>query len=125
MSRLVNSPLALLPHVKTNRLRALGTSSLQRLAAAPEIPTIAEAGLPGYEASLWYGIVVPAKTPPALIARLNSEFVQAVQQPDVRERLNSEGVQIIGSTPEQFAEHLRKESAKWGKVIRDANIRLD
>ena len=121
----VNSPLALLPHVKSNRLRALGTSSQQRLVAAPEIPTIAEAGLPGYEASLWYGIVVPAKTPPALIARLNTEFVQAVQQPDVRERLNSEGVQIIGSTPEQFAEHLRKESAKWGKVIRDANIRLD
>ena len=121
----INNPLALLPHIKSGKLRALGSSSLQRLVAAPEIPTIAEAGLPGYEAALWYGIVVPAKTPPALIARLNAEFVQAVQQPDVRERLSAEGVQIIGSTPAQFAEHLRKESAKWGKVIRDANIRLE
>ena len=121
----INNPLALLPHIKSGKLRALGTSSLQRLIAAPEIPTIAEAGLPGYEAALWYGIVLPAKSSPALVARLNAEFVQVIQQPDVRERLNAEGVQIIGSTPEQFAEHLRRESAKWGKVIRDANIRLD
>jgi tripartite-type tricarboxylate transporter receptor subunit TctC len=121
----INNPLALLPHVKTGKLRALGTSSLQRLVAAPEIPTIAEAGLPGYEATLWYGIVLPAKSAPALIARLNTEFVRAVQQPDVRERMNSEGVLIIGSTPEQFAEHLRRESAKWGRVIRDAQIKLD
>ena len=120
----INNPLALLPHVKAGKLRALGVSSLQRLAAAPEIPTIAE-GLPGYEASLWYGIVLPAKAAPALIARLNAEFNQALQQPDVRERMNGEGVQILGSTPEQFAEHLRKESVKWGKVIRDAKIKLD
>ena len=121
----INNPLALLPHVKTGKLRALGTSSLQRLAAAPEIPTIAEAGLPGYEATLWYGIVLPAKAAPALVARLNTEFNQAVQLPDVRERMSSEGVVVIGSTPEQFADHLRKESVKWGKVIRDAKIKLE
>jgi len=121
----INNPLALLPHVKTGKLRALGTSGSQRMPSAPEIPTIAEAGLPGYEATLWYGIVLPAKAGPALVSRLNTEFNQAVQQPDVRERMNSEGVQIIGSTPEQFAEHLRKESVKWGKVIRDAKIKLD
>lgn len=120
----INNPLALLPHIRAGKLRALGTSSIQRLVAAPEIPSIAEAGLPGYEAALWYGIVLPVKAAPALIARLNTEFVQAIQQPDVRERMNSEGVQVIGSTPEQFAEHLRRESAKWGKVIRDAKIRL-
>ncbi len=121
----INNPLALLPHVKAGKLRALGTSSLQRLAAAPEIPTIAEAGLPGYEATLWYGIVLPAKAAPALVSRLNTEFNQAVQLPDVRERMSSEGVVIIGSTPEQFADHLRRESVKWGKVIRDAKIKLE
>jgi len=121
----INNPLALLPHVKAGKLRALGTSSSQRLAAAPEIPTIAEAGLPGYEATLWYGIVLPAKAAPALVAQLNAEFNQAVRQPDVRERMTSEGVVVIGSTPEQFADHLRKESAKWGKVIRDAKLRLE
>ncbi|MGH8619348.1 MAG: tripartite tricarboxylate transporter substrate binding protein [Burkholderiales bacterium] len=121
----INNPLALLPHVKAGKLRALGTSSSQRLAAAPEIPTIAEAGLPGYEATLWYGIVLPAKAAPALVSRLNTEFNQAVQQPDVRERMSSEGVVIIGSTPEQFADHLRRESVKWGKVIRDAKIKLE
>jgi len=121
----INNPLALLPHIRAGKLRALGTSSAQRLVVAPEIPTIAEAGLPGFEASLWYGIVLPVKAAPALIARLNTEFVQAIQQPDVRERMNSEGVQVIGSTPEQFAEHLRRESAKWAKVIRDAKIKLE
>jgi len=121
----INNPLALLPHIRAGKLRALGTSSAQRLVVAPEIPTIAEAGLPGFEASLWYGIVLPVKAAPALIARLNTEFVQAIQQPDVRERMNSEGVQVIGSTPDQFAEHLRRESAKWAKVIRDAKIKLE
>lgn len=121
----INNPLALLPHVKTGKLRALGTSGSQRIVAAPEIPTIAEAGLPGYEATLWYGIVLPAKAAPALVSRLNTEFNQAMQQPEMRERMNSEGVVVIGSTPEQFADHLRKESAKWGKVIRDAKIKLE
>lgn len=121
----INNGLALLPHIKAGKLRALGASSLQRLVVAPDIPTIAEAGLSGYEASLWYGIVVPVKTSPALVARLNTEFVKAIQQPDVQERMRNEGVQVIGSTPEQFAEHLRTESAKWGKVVRDAKIRLN
>jgi tripartite-type tricarboxylate transporter receptor subunit TctC len=121
----INNPLALLPHVKTGKLRALGTSGSQRIVTAPDIPTIAEAGLPGYEASLWYGIVLPAKATPALVARLNTEFNQAMLQPDMRERMNNEGVVVIGSTPEQFADHLRKESVKWGKVIRDAKIKLE
>jgi len=121
----INNPLALLPHVRSGRLRALGTSSLQRLASTPDIPTIAEAGLPGYEAALWYGIVLPAKAAPALVARLNTEFVQAIQLPDMRERMHIEGVQVIGSNPQQFADHLRKEYAKWGKVIRDAGIKME
>jgi tripartite-type tricarboxylate transporter receptor subunit TctC len=121
----LNNSLALMPHIKAGKLRALGVTSLQRLAVAPEIPTLAESGLPGFDSALWYGIVLPAKAPPAVVARLHGEFARVMQQPDLRERLTAEGVQVIGSTPEQFAEHLRRESDKWGKVIREARIRLD
>jgi len=121
----INSSLVLLPHIKTGRLRALGVSSAVRMPATPDIPTIAEQGLPGYEASLWYGIVLPAKAPGALVARLNTEFNQAVRLPEVRERLHNEGVIVVGSTADEFGEHLRRESAKWGKVIREAKLKLD
>jgi tripartite-type tricarboxylate transporter receptor subunit TctC len=121
----VNNPLIVLPHVKTGRLRAIAVTSAERLAATPELPTIAEAGVTGYEASLWYGIVLPAGAPAALVSRLNAELVKVLQSPDTRERLAPEGVRIIGSTPEQFGEHLRRESVKWTKVIRDARIRLE
>ena len=121
----VNNPLIVLPHVKTGRLRPLGVTSLTRLAAAPDIPTVAEAGVPGFEATLWYGVVAPAQTPPALVSRLHGELVKVLQQTDVRERLAIDSVRVIASTPEQFAEHLRHEAAKWTKVIRDAKIKLE
>ncbi len=121
----VNNPLVVLPHVKSGRLRALGVTSLQRLPAVPDLPTIAEAGVPGFEATLWYGVVAPANTPPALITRLHSEFVKVLQHSDTRERLAIDGVRIIGSTPEQFGDHLRQESVKWSKVIRDSKIKLE
>jgi tripartite-type tricarboxylate transporter receptor subunit TctC len=121
----VNNPLVLLPHVKSGRLRALAVTGARRLPAAPQLPTVAEAALPGFEASLWYGVVGPARLPGALVARWNGELVKTVQAPEMRERLTGEGVEAIGSTPEQFAEHLRTESAKWAKVIREARIRLE
>jgi len=121
----LNSALALLPHMKAGKLRALGVTSQQRVDLLPELPTVAEAGLPGFESSLWYGIVLPVKTPPALVARLNTEYVRAIQLPEIRDRLVGDGMRVFGSTPEQFADHLRTESEKWGKVIREAKIRLD
>jgi tripartite-type tricarboxylate transporter receptor subunit TctC len=121
----VNNPIVVLPHVKSGRLRALAVTSAQRLAAAPELPTIAESGVPGFEASLWYGVVTPPGLPAPLVARLNAELLKALQHPDTRERLALDGVRIIGSTPEQFGEHLRHESVKWTKVVRDARIKLE
>ncbi len=121
----VNNPIVVLPHVKSGRLRALAVTSAQRLAAAPELPTIAESGVPGFDASLWYGVVTPLGLPPPLVGRLNAELLKSLQHPDTRERLALDGVRIIGSTPEQFGEHLRHESAKWTKVVRDARIKLE
>ncbi|MCE9638550.1 MAG: tripartite tricarboxylate transporter substrate binding protein [Betaproteobacteria bacterium] len=121
----VNNPIVVLPHVKSGRLRALAVTSAQRLAAAPELPTIAESGVPGFEASLWYGVVTPPGLPAPLVGRLNTELLKALQHPDTRERLALDGVRIIGSTPEQFGEHLRHESVKWTKVVRDARIKLE
>lgn len=121
----VNNPLVVLPHVKSGRLRALAVTSAQRLAAAPELATIAEAGVPGFEASLWYGIVTPAGLPAPLTGRLHGEFLKALQHPETRERLVLDGVRIIGSTPEEFAGHLRQESVKWTRVVRDARIKLE
>jgi len=121
----LNNPLAIVPHVQAGKLRALGVSTKQRLPALPDVPTVAEAALPGFESSLWYGIVVPAKTPPEIVARLNKEFVRVIQLDEIRQRVAAEGVQIIGSSAEAFGDHLRNESEKWGKVIREAKIRID
>ena len=121
----VNNPIVLLQHVKSGRLKALAVTSLKRLPAVPDLPTVDESGLKGFEASLWYGMVAPAKLPPAIATRLNTEFVKAVQAPAMRERLIGEGVEVVGSNPQQFSEHLAAESVKWSKVIRDAKIRLE
>jgi tripartite-type tricarboxylate transporter receptor subunit TctC len=121
----VNNALAVLPHVRNGRLRALGITSLQRIAVAPEIPTVAESGLPGFESSLWYGIVGPAKLPAQVIARLNGEVVRTTQLPAVRDRLIADGMEVIGSTPEAFGAFIQRESDKWGRVIGAARIRVD
>jgi tripartite-type tricarboxylate transporter receptor subunit TctC len=121
----VNNPIVLLQHVKSGRLRAIAVTSLKRLPAVPDLPTVDESGIKGFEASLWYGMVAPARLPAAIATRLNTEFIRAVQQPAMRERLTGEGVEVVGSTPQMFAEHVQNESAKWSKVIRDAKIRLE
>ncbi|GAA5232377.1 tripartite tricarboxylate transporter substrate binding protein [Verticiella sediminum] len=113
-----------LPHVKAGRLRALGITTATRSPAAPDIPTIAEAGAPGFEGSSWFGIVAPAQTPPAVIAKLNEEFVRIMNLPDIKTRFLSEGVEPVGDTPEQFAATMRDESARWGKVIKDMGITI-
>ena len=115
--------LPAMPHVKAGRVRALALTSAQRSQAAPDIPTVAESGYPTYETTSWHGILVPAKTPPAVIKRLNAELAKIARQPDVRELLSAQGSDVIGSTPEQFAEKIRSETAKWGQVIRTAGIK--
>jgi tripartite-type tricarboxylate transporter receptor subunit TctC len=117
--------LSVVPHIKANRVRALAVTTAKRARVMPELPTIAEAGVPGFEASTWHGVLVPAGTPAAVVNKLNAEIVRMLQLPDVRERLGTLGAEIVGSTPREFAEHIQREIPKWAKVIKDAGVRLD
>jgi len=112
-----------IPHVRSGRVRALGVSSATRSGVLPDAPTIAEAGLPGYEVVQWYGVLAPAKTPQDIIARLHREIAQIVQLPEIREKLTADGAEPVGSTPEQFARDIKLELVKWAKVARAAGIR--
>ena len=111
-----------LPHVKSGKLRALGVSSTQRTALAPELPTIIEAGLPGFEVIGWNGVHVPRGTPGAVIARINTELVKALDLPDIQERMNVAGLEPAGSSPEVFAAFVKRDLARWAKVVKDAGI---
>ena len=124
-SLMMGNLLSALPNVKAQRLRAYGVSSAQRAAVAPEIPTIAEAGVPGFAVVQWFGVFAPAGTPPDVMAKVHSGVVRALQDPATRERFVSDGAEPVGSTPEQFAAVIRADLRKWEKVIRDAGIRLD
>jgi len=107
-----------LPHVKSGRLRALAVTTASRLPSLPDLPTVAESGLKGYETITWFGFVAPAKTPPAVVTRLNAEIVKVLALPDVRNQFRIQGIEVLGGTPEQFASTIRDEIAKWAKVIR-------
>ena len=116
---------ATLPHIQTGKLVALGVSAAKRVSTVPDIPTMVEAGVPGYEAVEFQGIVVPAGTPSAVINRLNQEFVKALKAPDMKERLENIGAYAVGNTPEEFENYIKKESATWSKVIKAAGIHFD
>ena len=120
-----SSPVAILPHIKAGKLRALAVTGEKRIASLPEAPTVAESGFPGYEASSWYGILAPAGTSREIVARLNAEFLKALEQPDVRNSLIADGAEPVGDTPEQFAAYIRSEKERMGKLIRDARIRME
>ncbi len=111
------------PHIKSGRLRALGVTGSKRAPGAEAIPTIAEAGVPGYEAVQWYGLLAPAATPRDIIVKLHTGVVRALQNPEVRQRLLNDGAEPVGSSPEEFAAYLRSETAKWAKVIQAAGIK--
>jgi tripartite-type tricarboxylate transporter receptor subunit TctC len=110
------------PFVKSGRLRALGVSGNKRLAIAPEVPTMAEAGLPGFDVDFWYGVLAPSGTPAAIVTKLNEGFVKVLGNKDTRERLENQGARVYGDTPEQFAAFIRAEIQKWDKVIKSAGI---
>ncbi|MGZ5231442.1 MAG: Bug family tripartite tricarboxylate transporter substrate binding protein [Burkholderiales bacterium] len=120
---LMFSPMAVaMPHVKSGKLRLLAVTSAKRWPALPNVPTMAEAGVPGYEATGWYGIVAPARTPPPIITRLNQEIVKVLALPDVRQQLAGYDLEPVGNSPEQMASHMKAEVAKYAKVARDAKI---
>jgi len=109
-------------HVKAGKLKALAVTSPTRSPHVPELPTVSEAGVPGYEVDVWFGFAAPAGTPQPIIDKLNSEIVQILRMPDVKEKFAAQGVDVVGSTPQQFAAHLKDQSAKWAKVVRDAGV---
>jgi tripartite-type tricarboxylate transporter receptor subunit TctC len=113
----------LYPQVKAGRLRGIAVTSAKRLTLLPELPSIAEAGVPGYESTTWFGPLAPAKTPKDIIVKINTQLVQTLQSPDVRERFAAEGIEALGGTPDQFAEYIRSEIARWGRVIKEAGLR--
>jgi tripartite-type tricarboxylate transporter receptor subunit TctC len=117
--------LGTLGHVKSGRLRALATTGAKRSLAAPELPTMAEAGVTGYEAANWFGTMVPAKTPPAVVAKLSLEIARVLRLPDVRERLLSQGIEPVSSTPEEFSAYIRSEMTKWAKVVKASGAKAE
>jgi tripartite-type tricarboxylate transporter receptor subunit TctC len=120
---LFNNAISTVPHVKANKVRALATTGAKRLAVLADLPTIAEAGVPGYENSSWSAVAAPAGTPTAIIARLHKEFAGILADTDIQQRHSSVGAQIIGGSPEQFHAYLKSEVEKFGKLVKAAGIK--
>ncbi len=114
-----------LPQIKADKLRAIAVTSAQRAPALPDIPTIAESGLPGFEASSWFGIVAPAGTPPTIIARINADVNQWLQSPEAKEKLLAQGAVAAGGSPEQFAAYIHAETEKWARVVKASGAKVD
>ena len=112
-------------HIKAGRLRPLAVTTAKRSAGAPELPTMQEAGVAGYEVAGWYGVLAPAKTPPTIITKLNREIVRILQTQEMKERLAADGSEAVGNTPEQFGAHIKSEVAKWAKVVKEAGIKAE
>jgi tripartite-type tricarboxylate transporter receptor subunit TctC len=111
------------PFLNGNRLRAIAVTSAKRAASLPDVPTVAESGVQGFEVLNWFGIVAPARTPVAVVDRLQGEIVKVLKLPDVREKLAAEGSDIVGSSPREFAAFLQDDIAKWAKVVKEAGIK--
>ena len=118
----MSSPLA---YVRSGRLRAIGLTTLKRSPAAPDIPTVHEQGLTGFETATWYGISAPAGTPSEIVAKVQADIARAIQHPSVRDRLASEGAEFVGDTPEAFTAFVKAELAKWARVVRSAGLRAE
>jgi tripartite-type tricarboxylate transporter receptor subunit TctC len=113
---------AAMPHVKSGKLRPVAMTTAKRSIAMPDLPTVAESGVPGYEAATWYGLLLPARMPAPIVDRLHAETVKALAVPELRERLVGQGFEPVGSTPAEFAAYIKSEIVKWGKVIKAAGI---
>ncbi|PCH55117.1 MAG: MFS transporter, partial [Burkholderiaceae bacterium] len=122
---LFDSIVSGMPHVKDGKLKGLAVTSMKRSPLAPDLPTVNESGLPGFESDTWFGIYGPKGLPTDIVNRLNSEFNKAIQSQDVKDRLAKLGAEPVGGTPAQFAAMVKKDSARWGKLIKDRKIQVD
>ena len=122
---MVSGMSSVMPHIKAGRLRALAVTGAQRSPAVPDVPTIAELGFPGFEATAWYGVLAPAKTPAAIVTRLHDEIVSALKMRDVRERLEYVGFEIVGSTPAAFGAYIKSEIKKWAPVVKASGAKAE
>ncbi|HEV7801075.1 MAG TPA: tripartite tricarboxylate transporter substrate binding protein [Burkholderiales bacterium] len=118
----ISSPL---PHVKSGRLRAIAVTTLTRASAAPDIPTLDEQGLKGFDTATWYGVAAPAATPAAIVAKLNADIVRIIKLPEVRDRLASEGADVVGDSPEALTAFVKAEIAKWSKVVKQSGVKAE
>lgn len=125
LQALCSSLAGLLPHIKAGRVRALGVTTTTRNPQLPDVPTIAEAGIPGYEVVIWYALFAPARTPPAILARLNAETVKALNSEDLKQRLILQGLDVGSSTQDQLMAFVKSETTKWAKVAKDSGAQLE
>jgi len=122
---LFSTQLASWPHIQSGRIRALAVSTAKRPASLPDLPTIAEAALPGYDSGVWYGVLAPAGTPREIVMRLNAEIARVLKQPDYRNLLVNNTIDPIGGPPEQLGQYIRSELVKWAKVVKEAGVSVD
>jgi tripartite-type tricarboxylate transporter receptor subunit TctC len=120
-----NPMLAVINQVQAKQIRLIAVTSLKRVSSLPDVPTVAESGVPGYEATSWYMMLTPSKTPAAVVTQLNAEMVKALAADDMREMMARGGVEPLGNTPREALDFLKAEIAKWGKVIRMAKVKID
>jgi tripartite-type tricarboxylate transporter receptor subunit TctC len=125
ISLIFSSAPPALPHVASGKLRALAVTSAKRSSVSPDLPTVSESGLPGFEVINWYGVLAPARTPKSIVDKLNAEITRITNMPDVKERLSTVGIEALSSTPAQFAAFIKEETAKWAKVVKFSGARLD
>jgi tripartite-type tricarboxylate transporter receptor subunit TctC len=122
---ILGEPASLVGHIKAGKVRAIAVTSARRSPFLPELPTVAESGVPGYDVTSWNGMLAPAATPPEIVRRLNADYNRLVSDPEMRKRMIANGYEPVGGPPEKFGEHIRAEIAKWAPVVKRANIRVD
>jgi tripartite-type tricarboxylate transporter receptor subunit TctC len=122
---IISSLLPALPHARSGKLRVLAVTSMSRSAVLPDVPTASQSGLPKFETSSWHGILAPAGTPRAIVAKLHGKFVEVLHQPEIKERLSAQGLDVVASTPEQFAAHIKAETDKYARVINQIGLKAE